>query len=106
MEDLEAQAAFMAWDWEANDINADEDDGKQWVLVTPQTMRHVATAKPTRIKLPVPAMMSPCRMQVYTLQPSRDRPAEQASMPKVLLVLTPLVHGEIVIKENLGKGSR
>ena len=27
-------------------------------------------------------------------------------MPKVLPVLMPLVHGEMVIKENLGKGSR
>jgi len=39
MEDLEVQAAVMAWDWDANEIDVDEDDGKQWVPVTPQMMR-------------------------------------------------------------------
>jgi len=70
MEDLEAQAALMVWDWEADDINADEDDGKQWVPVTPQTMRHLDTARPTQLELPVPATTPPHQMQVYALQPS------------------------------------
>jgi len=105
MEDLEAQAALMAWDWEANDIDVDEDDGKQWVLVTPQTMRHIDTARPTQLESPVPAMTPSHQMRVYTMQLSQDGPAKQASMPNILLVLTPQVCGEMVIKENLGKGS-
>jgi len=50
----------MAWDWEADDINADEDDGKQWVPVTPQTMRHIDTARPTQLESPVPPTTPPC----------------------------------------------
>ena len=60
MEDLEAQAALMVWDWEADDINADEDDGKQWVPVTPQTMRHFDTVRPTQLELPMPPTTPPC----------------------------------------------
>jgi len=28
----------MAWDWEANDILEDEDDGQDWVPTTPQML--------------------------------------------------------------------
>ena len=35
MEELESQAATMSWDWDGDDINADEDDRNQWVPVTP-----------------------------------------------------------------------
>jgi len=68
MEDLEGRAAAMAWDWDADNIDMDEDDGKQWVPMTPQMMRHLDTARTTRIKSPVQAMTPPRRMQVYALQ--------------------------------------
>jgi len=28
----------MAWDWDAEDIDLQEDDGKMWVPVTAQTL--------------------------------------------------------------------
>ena len=43
----------MAWDWDMDDIDADEDNRKQWVTVTPQTMRQLDTVRTTWIKLPV-----------------------------------------------------
>jgi len=33
------QPTYIAWDWDANDIHADEDDGKPWVPAMPQTLR-------------------------------------------------------------------
>jgi len=52
MEDLEDQAATMAWHWDTNDIDTDEDDRKQWVPMTPQTMRTVTNSK-AQMKLPI-----------------------------------------------------
>ena len=52
MEDLEGCAAAMAWDWGTDDIDADEDDGKQWVPVMPQTMKHAETPRPSRMEAP------------------------------------------------------
>ena len=48
MEELDGHAATMAWDWEADNIDADEDDGKPWVPVTPQTMRTAKAPRPGR----------------------------------------------------------
>jgi len=59
MEDLEGQAAAMAWDWDANDINVYKDDGKQWVPVPPQTMRHLETLGPGQFGPPMPPMTLP-----------------------------------------------
>jgi len=50
MEDLEGRAAIMAWDWDANDIDMDEDDGRIWVPVTPQTMRMADTPRPGQVR--------------------------------------------------------
>ena len=36
---MEARAATMAWDWDGGYIDADEDDGRDWVPVTPQTLQ-------------------------------------------------------------------
>ena len=57
MEDLEGHTATMAWDWDADNIDMDKDNGEQWVPVTPQTMRHLDTVRPTWIESPVQAMM-------------------------------------------------
>jgi len=53
MEDLEGHAATMAWDWDTDDIDVDQDDGKQWVPVTPQMMRQLDTVRTTQIESPV-----------------------------------------------------
>jgi len=68
MQDLEGHAVAMAWHWEADDINADEDNEKQWVLVTPQMMRHIDTPRDIQIEFPrLPAMPSH-QMWVYMFQ--------------------------------------
>ena len=51
MEDLEDQAAMMAWDWDADEINADKEDRKQLIPMTPQTMRHLETPRPGQFGL-------------------------------------------------------
>jgi len=106
MQDLEGCAATMVWDWDANDINADEDDGRQWVLVTLQTMRHIETLRDIQIESPMPHTTPSHQMWVYVLQLSRDGQAEQVSMPSVIPVHMPQVCGDLVINKNLGKGSR
>ena len=42
---LETQATEMSWDWDAEDIDPDEDDGKIWVPVTPKTLEAVDAEK-------------------------------------------------------------
>jgi len=46
IEDLDGCTAAMAWDWDADDIDVDKDDGKQWVPMTPQTMKVAKTPSP------------------------------------------------------------
>jgi len=38
----------MAWDWDVDDIETDEDDRKQWVPMMPQTMKPAETPRPAR----------------------------------------------------------
>jgi len=45
-EELDIHVAAMAWDWEANNIDADEDDSKPWVPMMPQMMRMAGTPRP------------------------------------------------------------
>ena len=106
MEDLEGQAATMAWDCDANDIDVDKDNWKQCVQVTPQTMRHLKTQGPSKIGLPMPPMTLLRQMWVYALQPSWDGQAEQASTPNMIPVHIPQIRRDLVIKENLGKGTK
>jgi len=32
----------MSWDWDAEDIDPDEDDGRMWVPITPKTLEDEA----------------------------------------------------------------
>jgi len=106
LEDLEGQAAMMAWEWDADYIDADEDDGKQWLPVTPQMMRSLKTLGPSKVGLPMLPMTPTQQMQVYALQPCQDRQAEQASTSNMIPVHMPQFHRDLVIKENLGKGTK
>jgi len=45
MAELEGRASLMAWDWDAEDIDPQEDDGKMWVPVTPGTLNVPANMK-------------------------------------------------------------
>ena len=59
----------MAWDWDMDDIDADEDDGKQWVPMTPQTMKIAKTPRPARMGAPMlPVTPMPAQqMSMYAL---------------------------------------
>ena len=37
--ELEEHASLMAWDWDAENIDLQEDDGKMSILVTAQTLK-------------------------------------------------------------------
>ena len=54
MQELEAQASTMAWDWDANDIDLNDNDGKLWVPVTAQTLNMGRAAQYTGAPRPEP----------------------------------------------------
>jgi len=98
----------MAWDWDVDDIDVDEDDGKQWVPMTPQTMKLAKTPRPARMgapTLPVTPML-PQQMSMYALHLTRGGLDEQASSPIVIPVHSPTGHGPLILKENVGEGVR
>jgi len=106
MEELEARAAAMAWDWSRDEIAKDEDNGRAWMPVMPMMLG--AGEKPTVHQTqgamsPVQAEMPGQQMAVYTVRPSRDGRIEQASLPTIMLVLAPRLGIREPIKENLGK---
>jgi len=104
MEDLEGCTTTMAWDWDMDDIDIDEDDRKQWVPVTPQTMKHAETPRPSRMGAPTqPVMPMPAhQMTMYALHLTQG----QASSPMVIPVQSPTGCGQLIIKENVGEGAR
>ena len=108
MEDLEGHAATMAWDWDADDIDMDKDDGKQWVNMMPQMMKIAETPRPTRMGAPtLPVMpMPPQQMTMYMLHLTQGGLAKQASSPMVIPVFLPTGCGLLIIKENVGEGVR
>ena len=98
----------MAWDWDVNDIDVDDDNGKQWVPMMPQMMKIAETPRPARMGSPMlPVMPMPAQqMSMYTLHPTRGRLAKQASFPIVILVQSPTIRGTLILKENIGEGVR
>jgi len=91
MEDLEGHATTMAWDWDVDDINVDEDDRKQWVPMIPQTMKHTKTPRPSRMGAPTQPVtpMLARQMTMYALHPTQGGLAKQASSPMVIPVQSP-----------------
>jgi len=67
MDELEGHAAAMAWDWDANDIDGNEDDTKLWVPITPQTLTIMTTEWDARINTPANPMIPPRQMWVYVV---------------------------------------
>ena len=67
MWELEAWPNAMAWDWDADDINPDDNDGKLWVPVMAQTLKTGAAEEDRAIPPAGPA--TPARqMKVYMVQ--------------------------------------
>ena len=70
MEELEACAATMAWDWSGDEITEDEDDGRAWMPVMPMTLgaRENPTVHQTQgVTTPVQAEMPGRQMAVYAV---------------------------------------
>jgi len=49
----------MAWDWDANNIDVNEDNGKQWVPDMPQMMRTIELPGPSWVEALMPPTMPP-----------------------------------------------
>src|SRR5882672_8353181 len=110
----------MAWDWDGRYIDADEDDGRDWVPVTPQTLQMRGTGhgkktgeagediskKTSRAEdAAVNRPTTPVRkMAMYAIKEDPSGGVAQARTPTVMVVRTPQTEGEHVVKENLGKG--
>jgi len=67
MEELEGCATMISWDWDTDDIDANEDDGKQWAPMIPQMMKSAKTPWPVRVGLPMLPVMPPQKMTMYAL---------------------------------------
>jgi len=78
----------MAWDWDADDIDPDDDDGKLWVPVTAQTLK-IGLAEEDRGHPPVGPATPPRQMTIYAVQENEDGSAEQASMLVVIPIMMP-----------------
>jgi len=96
----------MSWDWDAEDIDPDEDDGKMWVPVTPQTM--VVTETDGEISPPASKVREASRdearatdrmMKVYAVRHGPDGVA-QARTPIAQVVQMPRRVAKVVIRGN------
>jgi len=68
MGELEAHVTAMAWDWDMEDINPNEDGGKLWVPMTPQMLRKHKIPRSMRSGHSMPPTMPLRKMTVYMVQ--------------------------------------
>ena len=99
MWELEAWASTMAWDWDVDDIDPDDDDGKLCVPVMAQTLK-IGTAEEARGHPPAGPATPPRQMTVYMVQENKNGSAEKASMLVVVPIMTPQTQGQVIIKAN------
>ena len=92
MWELEAWATTMAWDWDANDIDRDDNDGNLWVPVMAQ-MLNMGIAKWYRGFPPTEPVMLPRQMMVYMVQLNWDGPTKQPSTLVLIPMHTPQMTG-------------
>src|SRR5882724_8259918 len=101
MLELKEQASAMAWDWDADDIDPNDDDGRLWVPMMAQTLKMGTAEGQKQLTTAAPAVMPPTHltpphhMTVYAVQLNRDRSSEQASTPVVIPVLMPRMQGQV-----------
>ena len=76
--------------------------------VTPQTMKHAETPRPSRMGAPTQPVMPMLarQMTMYALHLTQGGLAEQASSPMVIPVQSPTGCRQLIIKENVGEGAR
>ena len=73
MSELEEWASTMAWDWDMDDIDPNDDDGRQWVPMMAQTLKLGTAEGQQQISLAAPVMpptylTPPHHMTVYAVQ--------------------------------------
>jgi len=89
----------MSWDWDAEDIDPDEDDGSTWVPITPQHINEEAEMHETNTQeliwekndLPIQKIKETRTMSIY---PVSNGPGgvRQGSMPVKQVVALPIMH--------------
>ena len=104
MWELEAWASAMAWDWDTDNIDAEDDNGKLWVPIMAQTLNTDAAGGSRPIPFAGPMTPPQRQMTVYMVHLNQDGSAEQASMLVLMPVMMPQMKGWVVIKANLGQG--
>ena len=67
MWELEAWVTAMAWDWDTDDTNGDDDEWKLWVPMMAQTL-NMGTAKQYRGLPHLEPVTPPRQMTVYMVQ--------------------------------------
>jgi len=68
MWELEVWASAMAWDWDVDDINVEDENSKLWVPMTAAQMLNMGAAEvSTPFPLAGPAM-PPRQMTIYVVQ--------------------------------------
>ena len=70
MEELEARAAAMVWDWSGDEIAEDEDNGRAWMPVTPMMLgggENPTVHQMQGITTPVQAEMPGRQMAIYVV---------------------------------------
>src|SRR5882724_7978950 len=103
MWELEARASAMAWDWDVDNIDPNDDDGKLWVAVTAQTLNTRGAEQHRGPPSPKP-VTPPRQMTMYAVQLNQDGLTKQASEPVLMAMQTPQMTGPMVIKANQGEG--
>ena len=73
MLELEERASAMAWDWDVDDIDPNDDDGRQWVPMMAQTLKTGTAEGQWRISPAAPVfpptyLTPPLHMTVYAVQ--------------------------------------
>jgi len=101
MVELERCASVMLWDWDVDDIDLHEDDGKMWVPVTPQTLKVPTNMRDSPA---LPPMMPLREMRVYAVQLNQDRSVQQPRMPQMIPMAMLQIQGLIILKAILGRG--
>ena len=110
----------MAWEWDGGYIDADEDDRREWVPVTSQTLqlrgadRRKKTGEPREDNAKktsraedaaVNRPTTPVRkMAVYAIEEDPSGGIAQARTPTVMVMCTAHMEGEYMVKVKLGKG--
>ena len=92
----------MCWDWDAEDIDLDKDDGKIWVPVTPKTLETADIDPPQsgkQVPEPTKARAADRTMRVYAVASGRKE-VVQVSLAIMQVIQSPRKTGKIIVFAN------